>query len=110
MIYGETYYSVQVDNGTHVVRRHYWDEHPFDHQMDKEGNVYIDESAAKRQADFMNEKIYTVVIEEKSTYKGDHIIVIYLKQGKMKAQSAKILAERIDNYVNLTMHSPYEPK
>ena len=100
MIYGETYYSVQVDNGTHVVRRHYWDNHSFDHQMEKEGNVYIDESAAKRQADFMNEKIYTVVVEENSTYKGDHKVVIYLKQGKMRAQSAKELAERVDSHLN----------
>lgn len=54
MIFGQTYFSVQEDNGLSVVRRHYWDNHEFDFKCEKHGNCYLDKGIAQRVADDQN--------------------------------------------------------
>jgi hypothetical protein len=97
MIHGETYYSVHEEDKKYVVRRHYWDDHSFDHKMIQERNCYTLKSNAERQAERLNnESKYLIVTEENTVYKGDFKVIVYLQTGSLSLEQAKRVAEIIE--------------
>lgn len=51
---GYNYYSIHEKKGEYVIKQHFWKDNSFDFQMEKEGNVYLDEDVAQLKADDLN--------------------------------------------------------